>query len=550
MQRNVQNNRKQNSGGGTGSNGTSNNGAPTPTKTARRNASAANSNATVSKPVAPQQPQQQQRSTAASTSTRQVQASNGQPSSTHNTSTSTRTSATATASTATAVGQQQQIPIRSGPGKNTAAAAAPVAATGPAKKTAAAATTAAPKYPDLKNERYIAELAVQRVVLATKTVLNSILPLSPDAPSFGAALGQVKMAGAKAAGAASGATAGAIAVATAVAKADDSPVTIADFAGQALLIAALNKAFPRDGFLGEETAKELRANPAMAEKVWQLVKATKLADAERETLLGRPKSKEEMLALIDLGGSVETAVPGKRYWVMDPLDGTSAFLQGGQYAVALGLVQNGREILGVVACPNLPYERWVVGEIHEAMVGDEGLGIMMAAVRGHGVTIRKVGKGKLGKSAQVDRSGLRQPPITEPYPGPAKFKKLVFVDSENSPKTRVDKLKLFTGGCSGAVQLYSSHVRYAVMALGDRSWTQIRWPKAPNEKGKGRWSIWDHVGTPLIYTQSGPGVVTDLLGNNLRYDEGRNLESTWGVITADATMHRQIVDMVAAMPKF
>ena len=50
-------------------------------------------------------------------------------------------------------------------------------------------------------------------------------------------------------------------------KADDSPVTIADFAAQALLISAIHSVYPDDAFLGEESADALRSNDALADRV-------------------------------------------------------------------------------------------------------------------------------------------------------------------------------------------------------------------------------------------------------------------------------------------
>lgn len=56
-------------------------------------------------------------------------------------------------------------------------------------------------------------------------------------------------------------------------KSDNTPVTIADFAAQALIISALNAAFPNDGFVGEETAAALRQDAQLCERVWDLVRS-------------------------------------------------------------------------------------------------------------------------------------------------------------------------------------------------------------------------------------------------------------------------------------
>lgn len=66
----------------------------------------------------------------------------------------------------------------------------------------------------------------------------------------------------------------------------------------------------------------------------------------------RPLSEEEVLELIDRGGSQG----GKQgsHWVLDPIDGTRGFVGMRQYAVCLGLLHEGEVVLGVLGCPNMP----------------------------------------------------------------------------------------------------------------------------------------------------------------------------------------------------
>jgi 3'-phosphoadenosine 5'-phosphosulfate (PAPS) 3'-phosphatase len=40
--------------------------------------------------------------------------------------------------------------------------------------------------------------------------------------------------------------------------------------------------------------------------------------------------------------------------VLDPIDGTRGFVGQRQYAVCLGMLQDGDVVLGVLGCPNLP----------------------------------------------------------------------------------------------------------------------------------------------------------------------------------------------------
>src|SRR5438552_3784126 len=92
-------------------------------------------------------------------------------------------------------------------------------------------------------EWLIAELAVQRVAILTRRVLSTAVNRRRNSQ---------------------------------IAKSDASPVTVADFAVQALLISPLHAAFPDDGFVGEEDAQALRTNPELAQQVWNLVSTTSL----------------------------------------------------------------------------------------------------------------------------------------------------------------------------------------------------------------------------------------------------------------------------------
>jgi 3'-phosphoadenosine 5'-phosphosulfate (PAPS) 3'-phosphatase len=57
----------------------------------------------------------------------------------------------------------------------------------------------------------------------------------------------------------------------------------------------------------------------------------------------------------DLGNSQGGA--HGRHWVLDPIDGTRGFVGMRQYAVCLGMLQDGQVELGVLGCPNLPQVR-------------------------------------------------------------------------------------------------------------------------------------------------------------------------------------------------
>ena len=141
-------------------------------------------------------------------------------------------------------------------------------------------------------------------------------------------------------------------------KRDKSPVTVADFASQAIVCHRLSQALPSDRVVGEEDAAELR-------DASQAALAAAVAERVAEEVAGAEAS--QVLDWIDLGGAEAT---GDRYWTLDPIDGTKGFLRGEQYAVALGLIEDGEVVLGVLGCPNL--------------TGRGGTGALFAGVAGGG----------------------------------------------------------------------------------------------------------------------------------------------------------------------
>lgn len=93
--------------------------------------------------------------------------------------------------------------------------------------------------------------------------------------------------------------------ADALSKADASPVTVADFAVQALVVSRLAAAFPGDAFVAEESSAALRSDSELLRRVVDVVRGA-----------GADMGPAEVLAAIDLCGG--EGGPG-RTWVLDPV---------------------------------------------------------------------------------------------------------------------------------------------------------------------------------------------------------------------------------------
>jgi len=101
----------------------------------------------------------------------------------------------------------------------------------------------------------------------------------------------------------------------ALTKEDKSPVTVADFAVQALLGRSLEMAFPEDTLVAEEDSATLRSTQqqGIQDQVLESV-----AHSVPEATL------EKVYQWIDRGGKE----PGHRFWALDPIDGTKGFFAG------------------------------------------------------------------------------------------------------------------------------------------------------------------------------------------------------------------------------
>lgn len=351
-------------------------------------------------------------------------------------------------------------------------------------------TMAAPTY---SRERDIAELAVLRACVLTKKVLSTV---------------------------------------DEIAKSDLTPVTVADFAAQALLISAIEAAFPGHGVLGEEDATELRTDANLREKVFGLVTSVELPTApggDGAVSLASPATAEVMMDMIDRGGQGKGGREGY-YWIMDPVDGTKAFLEGHQYAVSLALMKDGKEVVGVMGCPNLKLQD---GRVSETTVDKEGLGVIITAVKGHGATIRS-----------VSADGTLSPrEVLKALPSPKSINNLHFVGCTASKALRQDipeALARKLGTPDPGTNVWSSHMRYASLILGGGD-LQIRVPRKNVEPVAVR--VWDHAGSQLIFTELG-GKVTDLDGKEMDFGAGRSFFNNRGMVVAKKEIHAEILALV------
>ena len=286
-------------------------------------------------------------------------------------------------------------------------------------------------------------------------------------------------------------------------KGDQSPVTIADFAAQAVVCAELTDRLGAIDMIGEEDSNDLRS-PDGAEL---LDAVTALVQTRR----GDAVSAGSVLDWISVGAS---AGASDRYWTLDPIDGTKGFLRGDQYAIALGLIEDGEVILGVLGCPNLQNP-------------DGSIGAVFAATAG------------VAQAWYGDATG----PLAVTVAAPMSLADARLCESVESGHSNQDQSVQIADrlGITAEPFRIDSQCKYAAVARGDAS-IYLRLPTRAEYREK----IWDHAAGKFVVEQAG-GVVTDVTGAPLDFSRGATLAANSGIVATDGHFHDQVIDAVRSV---
>jgi 3'(2'), 5'-bisphosphate nucleotidase len=288
-------------------------------------------------------------------------------------------------------------------------------------------------------------------------------------------------------------------VTPALTKDDRSPVTVGDFAVQAVVARRLAEQLPGATLIGEESAEALALEEGLAtlEQLTKFVRRS-LPDA----------TPEEVCGLVDRGAGD----PPAEFWTLDPIDGTKGFLRREQYAVALGKIERGVVTIGVLGCPELLQSR---------RPGSEGGGTLVLAVKGEGCWWQS-----------LSGPGDWQPLHVSERSDPASARVLRSVEKAHTNTDEIGRLAEHLGITAAPVPL-DSQAKYAVLAAGAGDvLLRLISPKSPNYKEK----IWDQAAGSLVITEAG-GRITDLDGQQLDFSHGRSLERNRGILATNGPLH-------------
>ena len=322
-------------------------------------------------------------------------------------------------------------------------------------------------------------------------------------------------------------------------KADSSPVTVADFAAQAVINAMLPDQIDLGSgpvvpftMVGEESASMLKA-----ERVAGIGPDAGLGAAIADALdhsgaMKRP-SCDDLIDLIDR--AKPTGPLPETFWTADPIDGTRGFLKGRQYAVCLALIHRGRPVVGLLACPNLgdTDQRDPSGS---PVIDARNSGTLVAGWSGSAVQVAPIDKPDLlaGLTIDSDKSHSTILMTQGVEPGQSKLARYSVLTSQ------LDSMSAKTGRAVGPTWRLDSQAKYALVAIG-RADVYIRFPY---HTGSGNENIWDHASGALLCQQAGC-VVTDLDGTELDFSRPA-LATNRGVLAAAAELHAIIRQAISA----
>lgn len=305
-------------------------------------------------------------------------------------------------------------------------------------------------------------------------------------------------------------------------KPDDSPVSVADFAAQAVVAHVLQDRFGPIAMVGEESALELHemlraGDSAVPEQVLSAVRSV----WPRATM-------DRMLEAIDVGKDEPSA---SAYWTLDPIDGTKGFLRGEQYAISLAWIDGDQVTVGALGCPNL-----AIDQARPLQGVDPAGSIYLATADG------PVLEGLCEVDAPVHE--MRRP-AHEPSRG---IRTTASVEKGHSNQGATAEIMAWVarhaepghGGVGEPVRI-DSQAKYAVVARGQAD-AYLRFPVKQGYIEK----IWDHAAGAIVALRAGVSV-TDVDGAVLDFSCGSTLARNRGIVCAPRDVHERIMEAIEAL---
>jgi 3'-phosphoadenosine 5'-phosphosulfate (PAPS) 3'-phosphatase len=343
-------------------------------------------------------------------------------------------------------------------------------------------------------------------------------------------------------------------------KMDNTPVTLLDYAIQAIIIERLSTLFPHDKFIAEEDSNFLRSDPHFTEEVLYYVK---LATGNSNW------SREKLFHYIDLGAHSfsdkcnSEDMKAQRCWAIDPIDGTKGFIKGLHYCVGLVLLEKGTPVLSMMGCPNLNVFRVLSKkgdismidiannvEIEESFNSQNDHLLARQALGEASTTLNSLpyfpifNSGSLYYAISGEGAFARSftMPLHESFPVQVSNVTKLGESTlcEASETSRHDHL--FTRSLAVMMKLRTldyirlhSMVKYCIVGCGGAEGT-IRYPPRNYVE-----KIWDHIPGAHFVKEAG-GKTTDFHGFDLECHSGKTLdEKVRGIVVSNGKIHQKLL---------
>ncbi|KAK3356801.1 hypothetical protein B0T25DRAFT_139822 [Lasiosphaeria hispida] len=312
-----------------------------------------------------------------------------------------------------------------------------------------------------------------------------------------------------------------------VLKDDNTFVTAADLAIQAVLLRVLNFSFPTHRLVAEESASQLLASPALLSVVTSLAVAHSRANPF-VWAHGGSDLAAHIIPLFNTAAAPQppAVTPLDPTWVIDPIDGTAAFMRGEHYGINVAHLCGSRQILSVVSLPLLAPGP-TTGPITDADTTPSSGGTILFAVRGHGAHQRL------------------SPSLSRPLPRHADALPLAALSSVTCHGTLESAYDTLHAAVAARLDIAFPGTnllgwvpRWAALALGLGNTTV--WVYRRRDRYA---KVWDHAGAMLLFEEVG-GMVTDVDGKDLDLSRGRLLSGNFGFVAAPRSVHHHVLAAV------
>jgi len=295
-------------------------------------------------------------------------------------------------------------------------------------------------------------------------------------------------------------------------KDDRSPVTVADFAAQAVVVHVLTEALGPILLIAEEDAFALRQQIADGDRSL----AVSVLEAVRTAWVDA--TMDMVLDAIDVGAGNHEQRDSAGHWTLDPIDGTKGFLRGQQYAISLAWIEEGAPLIGVLGCPNLS------SDFNRPFDDPDPHGTLYFAVAGEGLY-----------ELPADDVNVEPIHIRRLEKDPNEPLRLCeSVDGSHTSHSRAERVMQQLGASVEPARL-DGQGKYAVVGRGQAD-IYLRLPRGDGYIER----IWDHAAGAVV-AQEGGCAVTDVYGKPLDFGLGSRLEKNRGVVVATPELHGRVL---------